>query len=279
MAIPPSAAHSELLTPAEACQLAGIGPTTLKRWADQGVLAHVKTAGGHRRFLRADLERYLRNQTRDSEPQGSTDDNPWIQKLVAGSAHDVEAELLHARGRLGSWYLVAGELAGVLGELGERWSQGKLSILDEHIASERLLRGLARIGEALPTRPTGPRALLACPEDEPHSLGLALVELCLRELGWTTLWAGTRTPTLELVRITASMNLRLLALSASSLSKDRVRLTQTVNELELACRPRNIAIALGGEGQWPDAPRFAKRFRDFPSFHRYAATLGEAPVL
>jgi len=279
MAIPPSAAHSELLTPAEACQLAGIGPTTLKRWADQGVLAHVKTAGGHRRFLRADLERYLRNQTRDSEPQGGTDDNPWIQKLVAGSAHDVEAELLHARGRLGSWYLVAGELAGVLGELGERWSQGKLSILDEHIASERLLRGLARIGEALPTRPGGPRALLACPEDEPHSLGLALVELCLRELGWITLWAGTRTPTRELVRITGSMNLRLVALSASSLSKDRARLTQAVTELELACRPRNISIALGGEGQWPDSPRFAKRFRDFPSFHRFAATLGEGPVL
>jgi len=279
MAIPPSAAHSELLTPAEACQLAGIGPTTLKRWADQGVLAHVKTAGGHRRFLRADLERYLRNQTRDSEPPAGTEDNPWIQKLVSGSAHDVEAELLHARGRLGSWYLVAGELSGVLGELGDRWTKGTLSILDEHIASERLLRGLARIGEALPSRPNGPRALLACPEDEPHSLGLALVELCLRENGWTTLWAGTRTPTLELVRITASMNLRLLALSASSLSKDRLRLAQAVSELELACRPRNIAIALGGEGQWPETPRFAKRFRDFPSFHRYTATLAEGPVL
>ena len=86
-----SSSRSELLTPAEACQLAGIGPTTLKRWADQGVLAHVKTAGGHRRFLRADLERYLQRQTRDSDHPGGSDGNPWIQKLVAGSSHDVEA--------------------------------------------------------------------------------------------------------------------------------------------------------------------------------------------
>ena len=70
----------------------------------------------------------------------------------------------------------------------------------------------------------------------------------------------------------------LLALSASSMSKDRLSLTQTVTELELACRPRNIAIALGGEGQWPDVPRFAMRFRDFPSFHRYAAALAEGQV-
>jgi len=275
MSMPAPRPRSELLTPAEACQLAGIGPTTLKRWADQGVLAHVKTAGGHRRFLRSDLERYLQRQTRDSEHPGSSDESPWIQKLVAGSSHDVEAELLHARGRLGGWYLVAQELSGVLGELGERWSQGTLSILDEHIASERLLRGLARIGEALPTRPGGPRALLACAEEEVHSLGLALAELCLRELGWITLWAGTRTPTTELVRIADSMNLRLVALSASALSKDRVRLARAAAELEAACQPRGILVALGGEGLWPDAPRHAKRFRDFPTFHRFAANVME----
>ncbi|MEQ1894684.1 MAG: helix-turn-helix domain-containing protein [Planctomycetota bacterium] len=274
--IMPSSARSELLTPAEACQLAGIGPTTLKRWADNGVLSHVKTAGGHRRFLRADLERYLQRQTRDAGQPGVADENPWIQKLVGGSSHDVEAELLHARGRLGGWYLVAQELAGVLGDLGERWSQGKLSILDEHIASERLLRGLARIGEALPTRPNGPRALLACAEEEVHSLGLALAELCLRELGWTTLWAGTRTPTTELARIADSMNLRLVALSASALSKDRVRLARTVSELEAACHPRGVYLALGGDGLWPDAPRHAKRFRDFATFHRFAANVLES---
>jgi excisionase family DNA binding protein len=275
MANPTPPSRSELLTPAEACQLAGIGPTTLKRWADQGVLAHVKTAGGHRRFLRADLERYLQRQTHESTPGGASL-SPWVEKLIGGSPHDVEAELLHARGRLGAWYLVAQELAPVLAEIGELWSEGALSLLDEHIASERLLRGLARIGEALPNRPAGPRALLACTEEEPHSLGLALAELCLRELGWTTLWAGARTPTTELVRLVDSMSLRLLALSASALASDRVRLARTVAELEAACRPRGIAVALGGKGQWPDAPRQAKRFNDFATFHRFAANVMES---
>lgn len=121
-----------------------------------------------------------------------------------------------------------------------------------------------------------PRALLACAEDEPHSLGLALAELCLRELGWTTLWAGTRTPTTELVRIADSMDLRLVALSASALSQDRLRLARSVAELEAACHPRGIALALGGEGLWPDSPRHAKRLRDFATFRRFAANLMES---
>src|SRR5262249_32799465 len=121
-----------LLAPAEACHLAGVGPTTLKRWADQGLLAHVKTAGGHRRFVRVELERFLARQMRrvreESAPtgKGGRAHEGWIERLLTGLPHEVEAELMLARARGGSWWRVADELGAVLVELGLRWERGEL---------------------------------------------------------------------------------------------------------------------------------------------------------
>jgi len=39
-----------------AARLAGVGPDTLRRWADGGKVQSYQTAGGHRRFLRSSLE-------------------------------------------------------------------------------------------------------------------------------------------------------------------------------------------------------------------------------
>lgn len=40
----------------------GVSVSTLAEWADQGVLAHFKTAGGHRRFWPEDVEKFLKDQ-------------------------------------------------------------------------------------------------------------------------------------------------------------------------------------------------------------------------
>jgi excisionase family DNA binding protein len=40
----------------EAARLLGVSPTTLRRWADDGVVRSFVTPGGHRRFLRSSLE-------------------------------------------------------------------------------------------------------------------------------------------------------------------------------------------------------------------------------
>ena len=49
----------ELLSTVDVGKLAGVGPTAVKRWADQGVLPCVKTAGGHRRFERREVQKFL----------------------------------------------------------------------------------------------------------------------------------------------------------------------------------------------------------------------------
>ncbi len=48
------------LTPNEAAALLMVAPATLRVWSDKGLLHPLTTPGGHRRFLRDDLERFQR---------------------------------------------------------------------------------------------------------------------------------------------------------------------------------------------------------------------------
>ena len=47
----------ELLKPKEAAQLAGVSIVTIKRWIYEGKVKSVRTAGGHHRVPRRELER------------------------------------------------------------------------------------------------------------------------------------------------------------------------------------------------------------------------------
>lgn len=51
--------QDELITTRAAAALLGVGTTSIKRWTDDGTLACVRTAGGHRRFLRSEVLRLL----------------------------------------------------------------------------------------------------------------------------------------------------------------------------------------------------------------------------
>ena len=45
----------QLLTPGEVANLFHVDPKTVTRWANEGRLSSIRTLGGHRRFLAADV--------------------------------------------------------------------------------------------------------------------------------------------------------------------------------------------------------------------------------
>lgn len=51
-----------LLTPAEVARFFHVHPKTVGRWADQGKLSVTYTLGGHRRFLRTEVEELATSQ-------------------------------------------------------------------------------------------------------------------------------------------------------------------------------------------------------------------------
>jgi excisionase family DNA binding protein len=259
-----------MLTTTRAAEIAAVAPSTIKRWADQGILPYSRTAGGHRRFERFAIERLLRR-----EPTPDTSGDPlataWVRCLVDGRRHEIDGRLLDARGRLGSWWRVAEELAVALAEMGKQWECGRLTIAEEHVASDALARALARVGDALPGRLDGPRCLLACAGEDEHTLGLSLAELCLRELGWSALWLGRRTPVDEVVRLARSGQVTLVALCASALLADRQALRAVTEEVGTACKERGVGLLLGGAGAWPTQPSYGVRITSFTAFREYLA--------
>ncbi len=252
----------------EAARLAGITPSSIKRWADRGLLPCVRTPGGHRRFNRFALERFLLTQ---SSAEGSN--SAWLDSLIEGRRHEVESLLLEARARVGSWYRVADELGPVVTELGRRWETGRITIAQEHLSADCLIRALARVSEALPGRSNGPRCLLACAEGDEHTIGLSLLEVCLRELGWVPVWLGGRTPTTELIRLALEGEARLVALSASSASANPKALAGIADEVGAACRETRTTLVLGGAGAWPEPPIYGARLRSFHEFNAFVARL------
>lgn len=256
---------NRLLTSAEAAQLAGVGQTAIKRWADTGVLPCLRTAGGHRRFRREDVEHVMR-------AGDAVDDwTEWIDLLAGdGDPHTVQGRLLEERARRGSWHETAAALGDLVTEIGRRWEAGRLSVIEEHLASAALQRALAAATASLPVRRSAPRALLATAEGDDHTVGLSLVEVCLREAGWRTEWGGAHTRTSDLIDRVAGDGLSLVAISASALMSAAAPLAAQAVAVGDACRAAHVRLALGGSGAWPDPPPHGIRFRSLAVFYDYA---------
>jgi len=58
----PNDTRSSLIPSGEVARLFGVNVTTVARWADEGLLPHIKTPSGQRRFRREDVERFIKDQ-------------------------------------------------------------------------------------------------------------------------------------------------------------------------------------------------------------------------
>lgn len=84
--------HNEtLLTPAEVANLLGVAPVTVRAWAAKGLFAKRLTPGGHRRFVRFEVEHFARQRgmltVTPSRPAARrallVDDDPQSHRLLS----------------------------------------------------------------------------------------------------------------------------------------------------------------------------------------------------
>jgi excisionase family DNA binding protein len=257
-----------LLSTADAARSAGVAVSSVKRWADEGLLPCIRTVGGHRRFSQRDLESFLAHQERRDREGATGRAERWVAVMLQPDMYSMTGELYLARARLGAWHRVADELGSAITLLGDKWSEGEISIVEEHLASERVHRALTHISAGLTVSSDARGCLLATAEGDEHTLGLSLAELCLRESGWQALWAGRKTPTAEIVQAVQNDSVSLVALSASQCSNDRAKLSAQVRRVSASCRKRDIPLVLGGEGLWPEGGEGIFKVESFRQFHR-----------
>jgi len=248
--------YGKLLTSTAAAALLDVNQSTVKRWADEGVLKHVRTAGGHRRFRIEDIFEH-------KKPSHSKIEQ-WINLLIDHpSPYKVQGNLLLLHDEYGSWAKAMGFITSVMVEFGERWRSNKIQIHEEHLATHRLERSIEQISDSIQTAQRAPLVLLATPSQEFHSLSLCMLELCLKELGWKTIYIGKNTPTSNLVECIKNGTISVVALSASKNFQDAKVLKKIITDLAPVCIANNTKLWLGGGGAWPDPPSYGVRFRSF----------------
>lgn len=195
----------------------GESPELLRAWeARYALVAPERTPGGLRLYSDQD-ERRIRVMRHHIDAGLSASEAARLAKLVDQGPADspettlteIEAALQRSLDSLDEpaaqaaldRLLLAFGLRQALGEvilpflerLGVRWADGRVSVAQEHFASNVIggrLRGLSRgWGHGV-----GPLALLACPPGELHELGPLAFGLALRERGWRIAYLGADTP-------------------------------------------------------------------------------------
>lgn len=102
----------------------------------------------------------------------------------------------------------------VLREIGEAWMAGSATPGQEHFASAIIEGRLMSMTRGWGTG-SGPRALLACPSGERHTLGLVTFGIVLARRGWRITYLGADTPVASLSHAAAKTTPAATVLAAS----------------------------------------------------------------
>jgi excisionase family DNA binding protein len=161
----------QVLSPKELARAIGVSESSLKRWADEGLIRVTRTAGGHRRIPIAEAIRFLRET-------GATVVRPEILGLpdveaVSGDlpAREEEADRLHAyirqgharraRGLILSMYIEGRSVAEIcdgpirqaMQRIGDLWRHGPEGIFIEHRATDICAQAINQLRSTFPAAP------------------------------------------------------------------------------------------------------------------------------
>jgi methanogenic corrinoid protein MtbC1/DNA-binding XRE family transcriptional regulator len=173
----------------------------------------------------------------------------YLDALARGDA--ARAEALVAEARAAGWstpriYLEL--LAPAQVEIGARWRAGRLSVADEHLATQITLSQMEHLRESLAPAPArGLRAVVACVEGEPHAVGARMLADFLAMDGWAVDYLGPGTPSRDLADFVARRRPDVVALSVTQAERLPALAEAAAALRRLAPAPRIIAggAALG----------------------------------
>lgn len=298
MAFVTKAIRGKKLTSKQAARVLGVSEASVKRWADSGLLAMEKTAGGHRRFRPEDVAGMRRAGLGEEE-------TPLIRRRSAArlrarpaqraeitsgkeaqlieetfrallDGHDEELSSLlvnlHLHGQTVA-DIADGFLCAAMRRVGDLWHAGELSVAQEHVATRTATSALENLRATLDApRTDKARALCCSVEDDFHELPVRLAALTLEAGGFEAFNLGMSTPFSALAEAVERFRPEVVCV-ASTLLISIDRAAREYGAFHKTARRLRASVVLGGAGfadaglrQRLPADLHAESFRELESF-------------
>ncbi len=252
----------------DAAKILGVNGSTIKRWTESGILECIKTAGGHRKFLMTHLASFVeKNKKKHSKVNlftlESEQDIEISYRILRGdyrflNKYVLEQSLICNREQIQQVFngLYLGQyplhqiydliVTPVLHQVGYLWEENKLSVIQEHLASQAIrdcitrLQGIIRIPEHREEK-----ALCLTPSKELHDIPLKMVDHILEARGFTILYTGQLTPVERIEETFATYKPNRLYISSTNMN-DRAELQNDINQICDIAHAHNCDVYVGG---------------------------------
>lgn len=222
-----------ILSPRELAEAIGVSESSIKRWADDGLIEVTRTAGGHRRIPVAEALRFVRTSRSvlvKPEVLGLTEVAALKGRVPA---QDEEADELfgylqlgataETRGLLLSLYLRGRSVAQIIDgpvrlameRMGELWRHEEPGIFIEHRATDICIQALNQLRTVIRVPQGAPRAVGGAPPGDPYLLPSLAVAAVADAEGFAATNLGPETPLPTLARAAESIGPEVVWLSVS----------------------------------------------------------------
>lgn len=167
-----------------------------------------------------------------------------IRAVEALDGEALERTLLRASVELSETALLDDVVAPLLRRVGDRWHDGTLRVMHEHLTSAvvRSMLGAARAKAGPP--PGAPAIVVTTPAGQVHELGALMVALSASREGWRVTYLGSDIPAEEIAAAALQSEARVVALSLVHPADDP-RVADELERLRRSLGDR-IAIVAGG---------------------------------
>jgi MerR family transcriptional regulator, light-induced transcriptional regulator len=230
---------------------------------DEGVLPAHRTAGGHRKLLRAEVLALARRgdlprrdlaalclaSRRHQAVDLAATEAALLEALLGGQGADASALVRHAYGSGVPVETIADRvIAPAMAKVGHQWEAARIDVWQEHRGTQLCAAALYDLNEDLDARAerNRPVAVGGAPEGDPYHLATLLAQLVLLDAGWEAVNLGANTPLPSLAKAMSALRPRLVWLSVSYL-EDAAEFIRTYRDLYRTAERQGVAIAVGGQ--------------------------------
>lgn len=258
-----SLALNKTISPRDLAKAIGTSESSLKRWADQGLIHVTRTGGGHRRITLKEAIKFIRNRSiavldpasiglpagLDSQSAQTATPEQFLGLLEAGDFEGAQSLLMSL--------FLAGTPVAEIGDTYIRYALAVIGdgvhtpelILSEHMATHSCIMAIQQFAQSLRRDRPKFTATGASLSTDPYILPSMLVALTIEEQGGHAANIGPNTP-IDVLRcattaLAPEQRPDLAWISISSIDDVRQQ-TAHLNTFARDCHDCGILLAVGG---------------------------------